>query len=272
MTILKNQFVINEAVRNCCGQATGICTCHDGASAMNRRKENLPPAPNPKCCSSADALCKKCWSMLPKNSPLRKYKPIPAYAGGGERTHNQETFSLKGEPTMVYNQVPDPNDTLPKPEPSVVFNYNRPNADDTPLGIPSLTKIMANDARAAAEEAKVRAAVQNVARGKAVGSFADAQGDATEILRAGRAKHGGILPDEMQDYWLPTRKFAGSDAAQKMVEYQEEVQRMNRKRMQIMTDEEKEMEMFTDILELPSMEKFISEDRRTKTACITRED
>jgi hypothetical protein len=74
------------------------------------------------------------------------------------------------------------------------------------------------------------------------------------------------------DYWLPTRKFAGTEAAQKLLDYQDELERkINYKRMQLTSDDE-EAENFRDYLALPSMEKFLSEDRKTKTATLTRED
>ncbi len=196
-------------------------------------------------------------------------------------TERIENFSLKGEPMNNSVISPDPvtnvlnpDEVLPtRAEPSLVFNYNRADArvpaDKIPLGIPSLTKMMANEARAEAQEAKVRKAVHNLARGKAVGSFADAQGDASEILRAGRAAHGGVLPSEMQEYWLPTRKFAGSDTAQKLLDYMQEVEEENRKRLKLGSAEERDED--GGILPLPSMEKFISEDRKSRTALIERD-
>jgi hypothetical protein len=106
-------------------------------------------------------------------------------------------------------------------------------------------------------------------RGKAEGSNADSFGDASELMRAGR---GRVPEEEAGGYWLPKRVFAGDGAAIALQEYQEELlQKINRKRMQLTADDE-EAEAYRDYLALPSMEKFVSEDRKSRTAALTREE
>jgi hypothetical protein len=216
----------------------------------------MSKAPNPSCCSSARASdrCAKCRSMQVNTDPDDDDEDDDENEDDFDfPTHNQ-----KGASSMIVTNAA--GDKIP----TTAWDYGIDFSGAVPrLSMQDLASQRLVD-NVQIENAKAE-------RAKSEGSNADSFGDASELMRAGR---GGKEPaEEEKEYWLPERIFAGDGAAIALQKYQDELlAKVNRKRMQLDGDEEEEKEMFRDYLELPSMEKFVEADRKTKTAAIGRED
>ena len=248
--LIRNVFVTNDKGACSLEMGCGVNRAEDIA-AMNRRKGNLPPAPNPECCGSGDALCETCWSKLPKNSPLRRYQPVPSFATHqvpdddesdfpGKRTHNQ-----KGTAMLVTSASGETIATN-------AWDYGL----DFSGGIPRL-----NFKDIASQRLVDNVRGQEFALEKAQGSNADLMDDGK--TPSTEAQHRG--------YWDPRKRYSASDTGQKLIDYMDEVEKENRKRMQLGT-ERGGYEEDHDILGLPNMDEFIeSETRKAVTARLARQ-